>query len=161
MREKSYSSGELANLIGVSTDTLRHYERKGVLARPRRAPNGYRQYPPDTLERLWLIRRALAVGFTLDELSRFLQVRDRGGSPCAEVREQAALKLADVEARLNELKQLRNELRSTLEKWDRELAQRCDGKPAYLLERLLPTSSGTPAAIEKRFSSMIQKKGKI
>ncbi len=161
MREKSYTSGELANLIGVSTDTLRHYERKGVLARPRRAQNGYRQYPPETLERLRLIRRALAVGFTLDELARFLQVRDRGGSPCAEVRQHAALKLADVEARLNELKQLRNKLRSTLEIWDRELAHRRDGEPAHLLERLSPTSPGTPAAIEKRFSSMIHKKGKI
>ncbi|MCA1601762.1 MAG: MerR family transcriptional regulator [Acidobacteria bacterium] len=49
-------------------DTLRHYERKGVLPRPQRSPNGYREYPAAALERVRMIRRALAVGFTLDEL---------------------------------------------------------------------------------------------
>ena len=63
--EKSfYRSGELAELAGVSTDTLRHYERKGVLARPLRTANDYRQYPATALQRVRLVRRALSVGFT-------------------------------------------------------------------------------------------------
>ena len=96
-------AGELARAAGVSTDTLRHYERKGVLARPRRSRNGYREYPPEALERVLLVRRALGVGFTLAELARILRVRDRGGAPCREVRELAAAKLAGVEEQLRAL----------------------------------------------------------
>ena len=70
------SSGKLADLAGVSRDTLRHYERKGVLPRALRSQNGYRQYPPEALQRVQLIRRALSVGFTLDELAKVLKVRD-------------------------------------------------------------------------------------
>lgn len=136
MREKFFSSGKLASLVGVSADTLRHYERKGVLARPRRSPGGYREYPVEALERLQLIRRALGVGFTLDELAGILRVRDNGGSPCSGVRELAALKLTDVETRLKELKQVRKELRAILEDWDTRLAQRQTGERAHLLEHL-------------------------
>ena len=59
-------AGEVATLSGVSTDTLRHYERKKVLQKPRRGANGYRLYPAETPERVKLVQRALAVGFTLD-----------------------------------------------------------------------------------------------
>jgi DNA-binding transcriptional MerR regulator len=147
MREMFFSSGKLASLVGVSADTLRHYERKGVLARPRRGPNGYREYPAEALERLQLVRRALAVGFTLDELAGILQVRDRGGNPCAEVRELAALKLAEVETRLRELRQVRDELRATLQDWDTRLAGRSGGERAHLLEHLpnRPPSKSPPS----------------
>ncbi len=131
-----FSSGELARLAGVSADTLRHYERKGVLGRPRRALNGYRQYPAEALPRVRLIRRALAVGFTLDELATILKERDRGGAPCAEVRAAAAAKLANVEAQLGEVIALRDELRSILNDWDEMLACRRPGERAGLLEAL-------------------------
>ena len=135
--EKSfYHSGELAELAGVSTDTLRHYERKGVLARPLRKANDYRQYPATALQRVGLIRRALAVGFTLDELAVVLSVRDRGGAPCAEVRTLAAAKLADVETRLREMVELRDELRAVLKDWDTRLAHRAQGQRLHLLESL-------------------------
>ena len=91
-----WQSGDLAREAGVSTDTLRHYERKKVLPPPLRANNGYRKYPLESLGRLQLIRRALAFGFTLDELALILEERDRGGSPCSEVRRLAAGKLALV-----------------------------------------------------------------
>lgn len=130
------SAGELAKAAGVSTDTLRHYERKGVLPRPRRAANGYRQYPPEALDRVRLVRRALAVGFTLDELARVLSVRDRGGAPCRQVREFAAAKLADIEERLARMIELRDELRSTLKEWDGRLAETPDGRRAGLLEAM-------------------------
>src|SRR6185295_15337497 len=93
-RRAFYRSGELARLAGVSPDTLRHYERKRLLQRPRRSANGYREYPPSTLDRVHLVRRALAVGFTLDELARILSVRDQGGAPCRQVRALAGEKLA-------------------------------------------------------------------
>jgi DNA-binding transcriptional MerR regulator len=129
-------SGELARLAGVSTDTLRHYERKGVLARPRRGGNGYRQYPPEAQARVLLVRRALAVGFTLDELARIVSARDRGAAPCREVRELAAAKLAEVEERLSQLVELRDELRATLKEWDRRLERTPAGGRAGLLEAL-------------------------
>ncbi|HZT57894.1 MAG TPA: heavy metal-responsive transcriptional regulator, partial [Pyrinomonadaceae bacterium] len=116
-------AGSLAREASVSTDTLRHYERKGVLPRPRRSPNGYREYPPEALARVLLVRRALAFGFTLDELARVLRARDRGAAPCKEVRALAAAKLAGVEARLEELTVLRDELRATLDAWDSRLSK--------------------------------------
>jgi DNA-binding transcriptional MerR regulator len=135
--EKSfYRSGELAELAGVSSDTLRHYERKGVLARPLRKANDYRQYPASALQRVRLIRRAIAVGFTLDELASVLSVRDRGGAPCMEVRALAATKLADVETRLREMSELRSELRAVLRDWDERLEHRAPGQRAHLLESL-------------------------
>ncbi|HEX8501509.1 MAG TPA: heavy metal-responsive transcriptional regulator [Pyrinomonadaceae bacterium] len=132
----SLRSGELARLAGVSTDTLRHYERKGVLARPRRGANGYRQYPPGALARVRLVRRALDVGFTLDEIARVLSTRDSGAAPCKEVRALAASKLAEVEERLARLIELRDELRATLKEWDGRLYKTPEGGHAGLLESL-------------------------
>lgn len=132
----SLSSGELADLAGVSRDTLRHYERKGVLPRPLRGYNSYRQYPPEALQRVQLVRRALSVGFTLDELARVLKVRDAGGAPCEEVRKLAAQKLLDVQDQLRELTALRDELQKTLSDWDTRLARRRGGKRVNLLESL-------------------------
>jgi DNA-binding transcriptional MerR regulator len=130
------SSGELADLAGVSRDTLRHYERKGVLPRPLRGHNGYRQYPPEALQRVQLVRRALTVGFTLDELAKVLKVRDAGGAPCEEVRKLAAQKLVNVQDQLRELTELRDDLQKTLRDWDTRLDRRAQGRRANLLESL-------------------------
>jgi DNA-binding transcriptional MerR regulator len=135
-------SGELARLAGVSTDTLRHYERKGVLAAPRRGTNGYREYEPQALDRVLLVRRALGVGFTLDELARVLKDRERGGVPCRQVREMASAKLAELETRLSELEAVRDHLQATIEGWDTRLARAPAGERAGLLESLVaPTST--------------------
>jgi DNA-binding transcriptional MerR regulator len=148
-----FLSGELARLAGVSTDTLRHYERKGVLPKPRRLNNGYRKYPPDSINRVRLIRRALAVGFTLDELARFLKARDRGQAPCHEVRSLAAEKFTEVESRLKELLALRDELSATLVDWDERLAGKKAGQRAGLLDALAKQEAGglaTQASSRKR-----------
>ena len=133
--ESGWRIGTLAEACGVSRDTLRHYERKGVLNAGRSA-NGYRRYPAKAFARVQLVRRALAVGFTLDELGTVLKVRDRGGVPCRRVRELAAEKLLAIESRLSELSALRDELRSSLKDWDRRLAQTDPAAPAGLLEAL-------------------------
>jgi DNA-binding transcriptional MerR regulator len=127
--------GELAKVTGVSTDTLRHYERKGVL-RSKRSSNGYREYPQNALERVQMIRKALSVGFTLDELSAIFKVFDGGGAPCQQVRSLAAQKLAEVESHLQEVTTLRNDLRATLKDWDARLAKTVLGQPAGLLKSL-------------------------
>ena len=136
MAKTNLSSGELARLAGVSTDTLRHYERKGVLAPPLRSDNGYRQYSAQALDRVRLVRRALSVGFTLDELAGILKERNTGRAPCREVRALAAAKLAEVEERLKEMATVRDELRSLLADWDSKLAQTTNGNQARLLETL-------------------------
>ena len=139
MREKNpeyLRSAELARLAGVSTDTLRHYERKGLLARPRRSANGYREYPATDLDRVRLVRGALGIGFTLDELARILSVRDRGGAPCHEVRALAGSKLAEVESQLDELNSLRDELQRLLRNWDALLKKSSPSRRAGLLETL-------------------------
>jgi DNA-binding transcriptional MerR regulator len=137
-------AGQLARRCGVSTDTLRHYERVGVLARPRRTAGGYRQYPPEAEARVRLVRRALSLGFTLPELARILRVRDRGGAPCREVHALAASKLEYVERQLSDLVLLRDHLRQLLATWDQRLAATPIGKRAGLLDTLvdLPVRKG-------------------
>jgi DNA-binding transcriptional MerR regulator len=129
-------SGELAKLTGVSTDTLRHYERLGVLARPRRSDAGYRLYATEAIQRVQLVRRALSVGFSLAELVRILKVRDNGGAPCKQVRELAATKLSQIERQLEELQLMRQHLRQLLSTWDERLDQTPPGQRAGLLEML-------------------------
>ncbi len=141
---KTLSAGELARRAGVSADTLRHYERKGVIAPPPRGANGYRRYPEQALARVQLIRRALGLGFTLDDLAGVLRVRDRGGIPCGRVRALAATKLEEVELRLRELVALRNDLRQALQAWDTQLAKTPAGKRAGLLDSLRSASPASP-----------------
>jgi MerR family transcriptional regulator, copper efflux regulator len=129
-------AGELARLAGVSTDTLRHYERKGLLPAPLRAANGYRQYAPQSLDRVRLIRRALAIGFTIDELAVILKERDRGGTPCRRVRALAEARLDEIETRLREMQSVRDDLRAVLRDWDSRLETTSASGRAGLLEAL-------------------------
>jgi DNA-binding transcriptional MerR regulator len=145
-------SAELARECGVSTDTLRHYERVGVLPKPRRTQGGYRQYPPEALKRVRVIRRALEIGFTLDELARILRVRDSGGAPCREVRSLAETKLDQVTQKIEDLCDLRDHMRRVLADWDQRLAAVPVGARAGLLESLISRPS------QKRPSS---RKGRI
>lgn len=129
-------SAELARLAGVSADTLRHYEQKGLLPVAPRSPNGYREYAPEAGQRVRLVRRAVALGFTLDEIARLLAVRDKGGAPCRSVRALAEQKLRTLEQRLVELSQARDSLRTVLRRWDTLLEGVPEGQRAGLLEAL-------------------------
>lgn len=129
-------SGELARLAGVSTDTLRHYERMGLLALPQRTNGGYREYAPEALERVRLVRRALAIGFSLSDLREILKIRDGGGAPCHRVRQIAAAKLFQMDQQLADLTAMRKHLRRVLRGWDQRLARTPRGQRARLLEVL-------------------------
>jgi DNA-binding transcriptional MerR regulator len=135
-------SAELAHLTNLSTDTLRHYERIGLLHAGRSA-NSYREYLPQSADRIRLVQNALSVGFTLHELSRLLKIREKGGAPCEEVRALAAMKLKDLEDKLHGLSVLRDELRKMLEQWDTKLAFTRKGDQARLLDMIaaLPPAS--------------------
>lgn len=136
-------SGELSRLAGISTDTLRHYERLGVLSKPPRTNGGYRDYPANSLVRVPLIQSALKVGFSLPKLATILSMRDRGEVPCHRVRAIAEQKLQDVKEQINHLLGMRDQLERIIKDWDARLARTGRGKPARLLESLSRDVIGT------------------
>jgi DNA-binding transcriptional MerR regulator len=131
---KVMQSSELAHRTGVSTDTLRHYERNRLLPPAQRSSSGYRLFPPEALVRVRMIRGALSVGFSIKELGRIFTIRDQGGSPCHHVRKLGTEKLIGIEATIRELQSKRRDLKRTLVKWDRLLKRTEHGKRAGLLE---------------------------
>jgi DNA-binding transcriptional MerR regulator len=126
----------VAEACGVSTDTLRHYERLGLLPQTARSTAGYRRFPPDTVDRVRLIQRALTIGFSLRELASVLERRERGEPPCRRVRALVGERLTALESRLTELSQLRDEMRRLLREWDARLARTPGGQRARLLDVL-------------------------
>ena len=110
--------GEVAQRSGISVETLRFYERRGLLGRPARTGAGYRIYDEGVLEQLAFIKRAQAIGFSLDEILGIIRESEGGRSPCREVRQMARGKLAELDERLRELRRHRNELAALLEDWD-------------------------------------------
>ena len=136
MARPALRAGEMARACGISTDTLRHYERVGVLPKPQRTGAGYRLYPPEAEARVRTIRRALAIGFSLAELARILRVRERGGAPCREVRALAVAKLAALERQVEDLIVLRDQLRQLVMDWEQRLDATPEGTQARLLDAL-------------------------
>jgi len=130
------------------------------MPRPLRLGNGYRKYAANSVDRVRLIRHALAVGFTLDELSRFLKARDRGQAPCGEVRSLAAEKLTALECRLSEMLALRDELRATLVDWDGRLARKGADQRAGLLDALARQEAGALTASAPLRTRTLRKKVK-
>ena len=130
-------SGELARLTGVSRDTLRLYERRGLLPAPARSESGYRRYDAGAAHRVRLIRAALSIGFTIDELAEIFAVRDRGAAPCRQVHALAVQKASALEARIVELQSLLRSLNHAIHDWDRELRRTGPQQRAGLLERFL------------------------
>jgi DNA-binding transcriptional MerR regulator len=144
VKKLALSASELAERAGVSTDTLRHYERRGLLDLPARTTGGYRRYPPEALGRVLLIRRALQVGLSLRELERAFRESAQGGAPCRRVRAVVSERLAAADREIAALQTLKKELRSLLRDWDERLARTPPGKQARLLETLVkPEVSGT------------------
>jgi MerR family mercuric resistance operon transcriptional regulator/MerR family copper efflux transcriptional regulator len=99
--------GEVASRSGVSVDTVRFYERVGVLPPAARRPSGYREYTDDTVDRIGLTRELQAIGFTLNEVVDALAAHDAGGATCESERWRLDAVLDRVDAKLAELKALR------------------------------------------------------
>lgn len=103
--------GELAHKAGVNPQTIRYYEREGLLPDAHRWPDsGYRDYGDDALEQMRFIRTAKDLGFTLREIKELLEMRILPGESCAEVRQLIGAKLTDVDRRMKELRRLRRVL---------------------------------------------------
>lgn len=100
MREAGLTIGEAAEALGVSTDTLRYYERSGLLPKTPRAANGYRYYDRNALRRVRFIRHAQQVGFTLEEAHALMRLRGNACACCQDVRGVALTKRAELEHKI-------------------------------------------------------------
>ena len=130
------SIGKVAAISGTTTDTIRYYERRGLLPKPTRTPGGYRQYPEGIVNRLSLVRNAQRFGFSLAEIAGFLRIREAGGRPCHDVRAAAQRTLNGVDAQIADLMSTRKRMQQTLRNWDRTLQRTPSNQQARLLDRL-------------------------
>ena len=117
---KPLSIGQVAKQAGISVETIRYYEKQGLLAKPGRSASGYRQYAVQAVRRLRFIQRAKDLGFTLREVRELLALRAEPGVSCADVRKQAMDKISGIERKVRRLTQMRDALQT--------LADECDTK---------------------------------
>lgn len=148
----AFRSGELAAMTGISRDALRYYERHGLLPAAQRAQNGYRRYPPQAAARVRLIRAALSIGFTVDELSEILSARDRGLAPCKRVHGLAMEKARALKVRIAELTALHGALQVAIRSWSRKLKSTAAGRQAGLLELFVANHPESALAISPLIS---------
>jgi DNA-binding transcriptional MerR regulator len=144
---KAFRSGALAKATGVSPDTIRHYEKIGVLPRASRTQSGYRIYSANAAERVLVVQRALRIGFTLAELAEVLRARDAGGAPCRRVYQHAQEKLKRIEADIEALRRTKQYLKKVLSDWGQRIQQAGPGQKSHLLHSLSGAlkNSGAPA----------------
>ena len=102
--------GQVADGAGVGIETIRFYEREGLIPKPPRTPAGYRQYSVDTVERLRFIQRAKELGFSLRETQELLALRLGHGMSAADVRARAAEKVRDIGEKIRDLETMRESL---------------------------------------------------
>jgi MerR family mercuric resistance operon transcriptional regulator len=107
---KPLSIGQAARQAGVGVETVRFYEREGLLEQPERRPSGYRQYDSQVVERLRFIRRAKELGFTLKEIAELLSLRLDPTKKSGDVKRRAEAKLADIESKIKTLRRMHKAL---------------------------------------------------
>jgi len=115
--------GQLAQRVGVNLETLRFYEKEGLLSPPSRTASGYRQFAESAVDRLDFVRRAKGLGFSLAEIRELLVFQECNAQSCVEVRNRLRNKLIVLLAKKAELESLEAQLRSALRKCDRQLKQ--------------------------------------
>ena len=106
-------SGELADLAGVNVETLRYYERRGLIGAPSRTLGGHRTYDDDAVALIGVIKAAQRLGFTLDEVSELLE-SGRSAHPTAQLRDRAVTKLAEVDQKMADLATIRGSLQQDI-----------------------------------------------
>ncbi|MFQ5963752.1 MAG: Hg(II)-responsive transcriptional regulator [Candidatus Scalinduaceae bacterium] len=116
---KNLTIGQLAKETGINIETIRYYERRGLILEPPRRESGYREFPPKYIDRILFIKRAQALGFTLKEICELLAVAD-GNSACKDIRKFAEDKVKDIETRIRDLQKIKMVLN--------DLVKKCLGK---------------------------------
>ena len=119
MKMESLTIGRLARAVGVNLETVRYYERRGLLRKPPRSESGYRLSPADAKRRLRFIRRAQELGFSLCEIRELLSLRVAPTAKSADVRRRAQAKITHIEAKIRSLQSMKKAMR--------ELTQTCSG----------------------------------
>lgn len=117
---KPLTIGTVARQTGVGVETVRFYEREGLIEDPPRRASGYRQYPQETVVRIRFIRRAKDLGFTLKEIKELLLLRASPRSRCADVRRRAEAKIEDIQQKVRDLQKISKALV--------QLTAACDGR---------------------------------
>ena len=125
--------GELSTQTGVTTKTIRFWESAGLLADPARTPSGYRDYPPEAVDRLDFIRHAQTAGLTLAEIRQVLVISDSGQPPCEHVTGLIHQRLTDLDRRIRELTETHRRLRQLAERAAIQDSAACDGYCVILL----------------------------
>ena len=136
MATNTFTIREAAARSGISADTIRYYERIGVLPKPPRSEAGYRRYSDASVARIAFVRNAARFGFPLKELAGFLRARESGRPPCRSVKAAGERLLLDMDRQIAALAIARAEMARTLADWDDRLARTPAGMPAHLLESL-------------------------
>jgi len=113
--------GEAAQQARLSIDTIRFYERRALLPRVPRTEGHFRLYTTDDVARLTFIKQMQGLGFSLQEIKQLLDLRDRGGHACGEVKNLLSSKLTEIRRKIHDLQNLERELVLDLQKCDREL----------------------------------------
>lgn len=138
--DKPLLIGELAKLASVSPDSIRFYEREGLLPKPARLASGYRAYDRAAAKRLSFIKRAQQLGFSLQDIRQILALRERGEPACQCVVRKAQETLKGAEAKLDELQSFVNRLRTQLRRWKRVKAHQKNAAAEFC--SLIESSSG-------------------
>jgi MerR family mercuric resistance operon transcriptional regulator len=107
---KPLTIGEVAKLTGIGVETVRFYEREGLLEEPERRPSGYRQFDERIVTRLRFIRRAKELGFTLKEIKELLSLKLDPSTTCADVKSRAEVKIENIEERIRTLQRMKHAL---------------------------------------------------
>ncbi len=126
--------GQVAEAAGIKPDTVRFYEKVGLLPKPERAASGYRVYAQSAVKRMLFIRKAQALGFSLDEVKRILTLRAHGAEPCARVVAIAKATLSETESKLRELTALRDSLTKNLRQWELKPRKKAHAEFCDLIE---------------------------
>ncbi len=102
--------GKLAEQSGVNLETIRYYERRGLLPSPQRAPSGYRLYSDDSVQRVRFIKKAQVLGFSLKEILELLSLRVDPHTTCADIKQRSERKIADIEEKIQTLRRMKQAL---------------------------------------------------
>lgn len=129
---KQLKIGEVSKRSGIGIEALRFYEKSGLLDRPSRTYSGYRLYDESVLERLAFVKKAQVLGFSLDEIKELIDHKRKGESPCHEVREVVRIRLEELNERIAQMIQYRDELSAALADFDEQ--GHADGHVCGLIE---------------------------
>lgn len=136
--DDSLKVGVVAKASGVGVQTLHYYERLGLLPKPKRSATNYRLYSSEAIRRVRFVKKAQALGLTLEETKQILDLKARGRAPCRKVAELGEKHFAEVDARLAQLRAYRRALGRALGEWRKEnmTERKCAGEFCDLIERL-------------------------